>query len=176
MASKKLNSLPVAPTYEIKIPHGLRKLDGTLSRRQRVEVAMDALALLRLRSRKITLASVYFDADIPDSGQLHSSLIKGECAVCARGILFLASVDRFDRCDLGSIEDNIDYEVTDRTLAEWGNQAKLIEGAFENGAVGDYSPEVREFYRRHIGNNADRRPLMRAICQNIIDNHGEFKP
>lgn len=52
MTSRKLGTLPAAPTYDIKIPHGLPKLDGTLSRKQRVEVATDVLALLSAPSAR----------------------------------------------------------------------------------------------------------------------------
>lgn len=172
------SKFPAAPTYDIKIPRGLPKLDGTLTRKERVAVAMDVLALLRLRSRarKIILESTYFDADIPESGQLHSYIIQGECMVCARGILFLASVDRFDRCDLAKIS-SIDSEAVNRTASEWGTaQARLIEGAFENGLTGTQTRSTIEFFRAHVGKHGDRKPLMRAICRNIIANHGEFKP
>lgn len=169
---------PAAPTYDIKIPHDLPKLDGTLTRKERVAIAMDVLALLRLRSktRKIILESTYFHADIHESGQLHSSVIQGECVVCARGILFLASVDRFDDCDLEEIG-SIDSEAVNRTALEWGTaQARLIEGAFEDGLTGTQTRSTIEFFRAHVGKHGDRKPLMRAIAQNIIDNHGEFVP
>lgn len=186
MATRKNKSeskFPAAPAYDIKIPRGLPKLDGTLTRKQRVEIAMDVLALLRLRSRsqKIVLESRYFEANVPESGQLHSSVIKGKCAVCARGIMFLASVDRFDRCDLAEFGDCLESEIVDRTAAEWGvDQARLIEGAFEDGQMGTWSSSVRKFYSKHAidtyDGHYDRKPLMRAIAQNIIDNHGEFVP
>lgn len=168
------SKFPAAPAYDIKIPRGLPKLDGTLTRKERVAVAMDVLALLRLRSRvrEIILASTYFDADTPESGQLHSSMIQGECRVCARGIMFLASVDRFDRCDLAKVDPY--WEAQDRTELEWGEQACLIEDVFENGYM--RSLELRTFYRKHIGKDGNRKPLMRAIAQNIIDNNGEFVP
>lgn len=174
------SKFPPAPDYDIKIPRGLPKLDGTLTRKERVAVAMDVLALLRLRSRsrKLVLESTYFEADnIPESGQLHSSVIKGECIVCARGILFLASVDRFDRCDLADFDGYLDGEAKERTAEEWGvDQVRLIEGAFENGQTGTMSDATQAFYRKHVKSDGDRKPLMRATAQNIIDNHGEFKP
>lgn len=178
MASKtETGKFPPAAVYDIKIPRGLPKLDGKLTRKQRVEVAMDVLALLKLGPRKIQLTSVYIDAEIPESGQLHSSRIQGTCEVCARGVLFLASVDRFDRCDLAKLPYSLNYEVTDRTEYEWGiDQAQLIEGAFEDGGAGTSTVATQEFYRKYVDPRCNRRRLMRAILQNIIDNHGEFIP
>lgn len=178
MTQKKASAFPPAAVYDIKIPRGLPKLDGKLTRKQRVEVAMDVLALLKIRSKKfvkLDLCSTYLDtgdAELPDSGQLHTSRIKGECLVCARGMLFLASVDRFNHLDLAKSDP--EDEVIGRTREEWGDsQVELIEEAFED--MYGFSKAASAFYHKN-GGHSNRKGVMRAICQNIIDNHGEFIP
>lgn len=168
--------LPVPAVYKIKIPHGLPKLDGTLTRKERVEVAMDVIAVLNSRQRKFQLASTYFApaADLPSTGQLHSSIIKGECLVCARGMMFIKSVDRFDNYDLRKEHGKVtSTDVIDRTADEWGgDQVELIECAFELDGS-DY--DACDFGEQH-GGRENRKAVLRAICQNIIENHGEFRP
>lgn len=130
---------PPPRQYTISIPPDLPPLDGTLSRVQRVEIALDVIATLNSRQRKLKLASFYFStalADIPSSGQLHSSRIHGECEVCARGMLFIKSVDRFDDFDLENYDNSKEYGFLGdvavvRTRREWGcGQAQLIETRF----------------------------------------------
>lgn len=152
-------------------------LDGTLTREQRVLIAQDVIAVLRSRQRRITIeqGTYFFSKEIggvPRTGQLRSNRIKGGCTVCARGALFLASVDRFDSCDLKFIYGQIRYEVEDRTEREWGgDQTDLIESCFEG--VGVDGSSKHDLYIRFCGNP---RGLLLAICENIVANNGEFKP
>lgn len=178
-----MKSLPKPVEYDITIPEGLPQLEGTLSRRARVEVALDVIRTLKSRQCKLQLATVFFQPisyrrSLPQTGQLHTSRLPA-CEVCARGILFLKAVDRFDQCRLYP-NTRIDDLAATSTLAQWGrNQAYLIETAFEGDAFRGYA-YMREVEQFRDANNAggydNRKPLMIAICQNIVDNHGEFKP
>lgn len=98
--------------------------------------------------------------------------IKGQCEVCARGALFLASIDRYDNCDAGQFAD-VDYDVGDevvkRTCREWGGaQARTIEACFEG--IGDVGDTYRNRYARKP------RAVLLAIVRNIIANGGVFRP
>lgn len=171
------NQLATAPVYEIKIPRGLPELDGTLTRKERVEIALDVIAVLRSRQRKIQLESVYFDGVVPGRGQLHSSRIDGGCSVCARGMLFLKSIDRFNHFDLWKERGIVTSDdVRSRTADEWGDsQALDIEAAFECSASYGGS-RAAAYFGENIDDNGNRKEVLLAICQNIVDNHGEFRP
>lgn len=134
-------------------------------------MAQDVLALLRLeRGRKVAVQEgLYFYGVAPSEGQLTSAALKN-CTVCARDALFLASVDRFDSCDLAEIG-SLNSEAQGRSVKDWGEQAYLIEAAFECYDDDDSADEIREFYEAH----ADPRKRLRAICLNIIKNGGKFK-
>lgn len=148
-----------------------KKLEGTLTRAQRVEVAKDVIALCRSRQRKIKIdTGAYFDTDydkeaslLRERGQLTAKRLP-PCTVCARGALFVASVDRYDRCEL-SPGDYLSSLVQDRSEDDWGSkQTKLIESAFEGWLGGD------ELLPR-----APKERLI-AIMENIVANNGEYRP
>lgn len=175
-----MKPLPKPPVYDITIPDDLPPLDGTLTRRARVEIALDVIATLKSRQRKLRLSSVYFAPfdykALPKTGQLHTSRLP-PCEVCARGMLFLKTVDRFDQC---SAANHIASLVIPHTRDQWGDeQILLVESAFEGSVywiAEKYYDAVREFRAAQKTCEDNRKPLMIAICQNIVDNHGEFKP
>ncbi len=148
------------------------RLEGRLTRKQRIEIAKDVIALCKSRQRKIKIKtgaylSAVDDFDDPEGlllsegGQLTSRRLPA-CQVCARGALFVASVDRHDRCDLGGI-DSLSDAVQVRSEEDWGKyQVSDIEGAFE----GWYG-----------GRDLPREPKARliAIMENIVANNGEYK-
>lgn len=117
---------------------------------------------------------------------------KDECTVCARGALFLSAVLTFDRCKLSSFADQRDSTFTIRLHGRLENlavheniyfdhyQIGLIERTFEcyttstSDAMRDLTEEDEDAARQYgetLGNSHER---LVAICQNIIDNRGEF--
>lgn len=147
-------------------------MEGSLSAEERVLIAQDVIATLRSRLRRLKLASTYLDFDyIPSSGQLTSRRIRGECLVCARGLMFLKSVDRYNHFDLSDHGD-LGNCAEIRTGEEWGHkQADLIEAAFEGWDAGN----AEEFHEAN-GGRTDRKRCLIAIMQNIVDNGGTFRP
>lgn len=150
-----------------------QEINGTLTLEQRVEIAQDVLKLLKVYDdKKLNIKQMtYFCTrrNLPTQCQLTSKIATdSECVVCARGALFLASVDRYDKCELSKYNT---FNVTDRTRDEWGNkQIDLIEAAFEewyrNG------PEAFLFGQKY----KTTRNRLKAICNNIIRNKGVFIP
>jgi hypothetical protein len=160
----------------------MNQLAGSLTREERMQVARDVLARLAVADGSIQIQrGIYFGwaNSSDDDGELEdAALVEGEqhprefapCVVCARGAFFLASVDRFDRCSLprgASLSD----AVLNRTHSDWGQQAvKEIEAAFE--IYPGWSEAAAGFGRRYRL-SIDR---LRAICENIVMNNGEFCP
>jgi hypothetical protein len=168
---------------------------GTLTRAQRVEIANDVIATLGSRQKKLFLESNYMDtseAVMPRSGELTTKRIKGECGVCARGLLFLKSIDRYDNCDISRLRTGfgVDWgaEVINRTESEWGSeQAELIETAYEgnrgfelsqdqSGAALAFHGEFRDHYGEGQSTQRNKKYLMSQICSNIVANKGVFRP
>lgn len=145
------------------------KLEGKLTRKQRIEIAKDVIALCKSRQTKIKIdvGSYYHTESIRQEdnlfdkgGQLTSKRLP-PCQLCARGALFIKSVDRYDKCDLGRIDDIADA-VIDRSVKEWGaEQTNLIESHFE----------VSRYW---LPQDPKRRLL--AIMENIVANNGEYVP
>lgn len=149
----------------------MTKLEGTLTRKQRIEIAKAIIKLCNSRQQKIKIGTgFYLLADdyereltlLGKGGELTSRRLP-PCRVCARGSLLIASVDRFDRCDLSKIT-TLDSLIVDRTRREWGTeQVTLIEAAFE---LYDYTS----------GLPADPKLRLVVIMENIVANNGEFIP
>ena len=88
-----------------------------------------------------------------------------ECVVCARGGLMLAKVAKFNcAVYVGELNDSFS---TARNLADCFTEAQLwsIESAYE--CYNWMSP---------MSDIADPNDRLLAICQNIIDHKGTFKP
>lgn len=147
-----------------------KKLEGSLSLRQRVEIAKDVVARFESKQRRLVAQrGIYLSGALPKEGELRTDLIKVGCRVCARGALFLASVDRHDRCNMRDFRDCGD-SVVDRTNEDFGvEQADLIEGAFEGW------PNGRDYFELH-GNIEDPKRVLLAIVRNMIVNGGLFRP
>lgn len=158
----------------IQIPPNLPPLDGNLSRAARVLLAMDVRERLTAARPDVRLrmTSTYFECANSEqlkAGSFDSSKIPTKvCEVCARGALFLASVDRYNECvitefELESRSPEYRYFIVndladDRSTADFGHeQAAEIEYAFE-----------------HERRSRSAKSTMLAICANLIENHGEF--
>lgn len=112
-------------------------------------------------------------------------LLAPQCDVCAKGGLFVAAVDRFDKLKLGDdlcpignhggCSDPVEYLTG---FFEY-NQLELIEYAFERGGAGDIVcghedmfKAAEKFGRKFRSDDA----RMRAIMKNVIKHNGTFKP
>lgn len=149
------------------------ELDGTLTRAQRMEVAQDVISRFKSRQRKFTLSSAaYIDMQDFKGGQFNSKSIIGACEMCARGALFLASVDRYNDCQVNYPMESPNFVARQRTYDDFGEQAELIEDYFE----GRMGTPLEDSFRAKFWKLNDRRPLLIGICENIIRNNGEFEP
>jgi hypothetical protein len=150
----------------------VKKLDGDLTREQRIEVAQDVLDRIIKNSKKFDVrGGFYLETDSAVSGALTSRKL-GPCRICARGALFLSSVDKYNKCTVTTKSDLGDIAI-DRSEDDWGaQQIDEIENAFE--LFGNYGHRTASyaFGRGH----SDYRDRLRAICRNIIEHDGEFVP
>jgi hypothetical protein len=99
-----------------------------------------------------------------------------KCEVCALGAFFVAKVLRKDAC---AYSDDIYRNVISNHLKSIisPEQMGLIEAAFEkdsyfSSAPYDVAQEAVDFGRKYY----DSKSRLKAICQNIIDNRGVFRP
>jgi len=166
---------PTLDESSIQIPDDLPQLEGDLSRAARVLLAMDVRTRLLAEKPDVRLrmGTTYFrcaQGRRLRTGAFDSSKIPTKaCEVCARGALFLASVDRYNECQIEAVPTEKGmltwppavYEIQNlvccRSLEDFGDsQANEIEAAFEDREA---IPAKR---------------TMLAICENLIANHGEF--
>lgn len=126
------------------------------------------------------------------------TVLKGKkCEGCARGALFLAKLDRQNSlklADLGicAVDPNedaycdnteedgaqtigVDRHTTTEYLHEFvPDQLRLIEAAFERDPQDGYEDEFAAIQFGEKFKTPSKR--LRAICENIIKNKGEFRP
>jgi hypothetical protein len=167
---------------------------------QRVEIARDALSLMRrkkLSARRGAWAAGINGPVLP--GDYHSAgeyetydaqekLLKSpECNVCALGALFVCGVRKADklkvsaRYGMGVHEDDV-FDYLGSFFSQ--SQLKMMECTFENGggavSMSELSPAAaracRAFGKKYLKDydNGDR--LLRAILRNVINNGGTFAP
>ncbi len=162
-----------------------------------VDIAKDVLKQLdarKLRIRRGTYCSGSIDSQkggeikVGDQVQEHLPVVRKACDVCAKGALFLSYVELKNKVRFEHINVAMDLSGYEGQTNLWfghGYMCDLLGGAFdrenlnliENAFEVDYSPQkltspALEFGRKHKTPAA----RMRAICQNIIDNDGVFKP
>lgn len=109
------------------------------------------------------------------------------CVGCAKGGLFTSFVGRVNNFKRGKIEDDNDIDGSEHVkLLEifTARQLALIESAFE-GSQYLYSYDGKSInlkedeYDRAIqyyDNYSDENQRLIAICENIVENKGTFKP
>lgn len=158
----------------IQIPPDIQPLDGNLSRAARVLLAMDIRARLTAAKPDVRLrmTSSYFDCANSErlkAGSFDSSKIPTKvCEVCARGALFLASVDRYNECVITEDElDSCNPEYRYFVVRELADERSMTDFGQEQGNDIEYAFEQE----RH---NRSAKSTMLAICENLIANHGEF--
>jgi hypothetical protein len=168
---------------------------------QRVQIARDALKWIRKPNVKVHSGN-YFkvtkgEDTIKVGDDLNQHLSSINCTVCAKGGLFIAHVDRFDRCkvpgyyyrsgpDLYSLGD--EWSITKRLSSHFSLlQLDMIETAFEKRAINDHTNKLKSMsterhtplvmscikFGRQYKSAHDR---LEAILKNIIKNKGTFKP
>lgn len=163
---------------------------------KRVRIAKDALA--QIRTKKVEVQSgTYcdiFSNKLKEGSQLNKilpTLEADSCTVCAKGALFLAHVDRFNKL---KIEDNGAFsannsQIIDRLKGIFSiGQLDTIEAAFEMGVTQDAehilwdhstAVEETELAKRAIAfgeEYSDDLDRLVAILENIIENKGTFIP
>jgi len=154
--------------------------------RKRVMIAQDCID--RIKAKQISAYSGSFvrrgDIDWDTSIKDLMGNDMYTCQACAKGSLFMSYVGRVNECkfeaaatiDNDDIDDTAHMKLREIFSKE---QLDLIETAFEGGSYLRVNDDIqkREAALRHIYrkyDNEDERLL--AICQNIIDNDGKFKP
>lgn len=143
-------------------------------------VAKDVIELIK--SKKIQTESMrylYFGLQPPrlredisaTSKKGKSILLNGECEVCAKGAIFMASIFRTNSISVNEVIDcaedswvSLDIRVCDIDRIFNRRQFCAIEAAFEGW-------NYRSVWRRKFPINEDR---LVAICVNIIKNKGVF--
>ncbi len=162
-----------------------------------VDIAKDVIKWIRARKLKINNDGNYLEGDLGKSCQIrrgdqiqdHLPTLRRKCDVCAKGAIFLSYIELKNKIKFG-------YEL--KVPSEWDNTSSisysgnwicsrlgdaftrenldLIESAFEVAVMGtsDYEAAKRAIdFGYKFGTPGKR---MIAICQNIIENNGEFKP
>ena len=151
-------------------------MNETLDKEKAVEIAKDVL--LRLDQFKIVDKGIYIHLDnpseIPKTGSIQDKLdnLIPSCQVCAMGALMIAYIDKYNNCNFEDFRlhlcSNLDIIYALKGFFSERN-LKRIEKAFEGWDKG-----LAE-YKFGLEYSSPRNRL-RAICQNIIDNGGEFRP
>jgi hypothetical protein len=187
-------------------------MNETQKRAARIAIAKDVIAGLKSR-RYTSTPGDYFDVTIKtdkmisegkyDLKRLFSVGMK-TCKVCAKGALFIAAVEKYDKVmetvdslDIegkivhigrdndgvcGLLKDYFDMDQLD--LIEFAFEGVGINGRYEErGESPEVSPEeermadaVSSVSKTYIDRFADPKKRMIAIMQNIIDNKGTFVP
>lgn len=172
---------------------------------KRVAIAEDVIAALQAKRYKAT-SGTYVESKTTAKGFIEKSCGSNDvelkdvlaknmksCEVCAKGAMFVASVERFNnlKVSVSDPTDNVfeklngDYEVCDH-LSNYFDEEQLamIEAAFEGGEFADevYIDDEDDKSRNNkrwtiygysilYPNATDR---MIAIMENIIRNKGKF--
>lgn len=162
---------------------------------QRVAIAKDAIMLLNNRHANATPLT-YFEIKYDGDGevfmdkQLNEHLGDVTCDVCAKGVLLLSHIARFDNFSIGycgrsSVGNGFIFSRIGSIFKT--DQLDMIESAFEGSVIEDSSGSLLS-EMGHIANEKgrlciafgeqydDNTERLLAILQNIIDNDGEFVP
>lgn len=172
------------------MPEKLRKTWSSLTKgEKRIVLVKDAIN--QILNKRVTIVKGEYclieDENLIKGIQLNKvlSLVKKEnCKVCAKGALFLAHVDKFNRIKLSS--NNIfmasNKEIKNRLKNIFSSiQLSMIEAAFELQVIDDILSleNLSNLGNRCIdfGNNyRNCESRILAIFDNIIKNKGEFIP
>jgi hypothetical protein len=181
-----------------KIKKSNAKFEKMTPSQKRVQIAKDVIAQLdakRLYAKQgvyvqgkggannITVGGEGFWDDDTQETEVRD-LLAPKCEVCAKGGLFVAAVDRFNKlkfrdelCPIGAYNRCSDpVEYLSRFFGE--QQLELIEYAFEKGGAGDVNYDDKKTVAAErfgkMFTSADAR--MRAIMKNIVKNNGTFEP
>lgn len=171
----------------------MAKLEGNLTKKQRIAIAKDVIALCRSGQRKFKVDTNQYllpqnevkERELLEdgTGQLTPKRLPA-CQICARGAMFVTSIDRYDRCSLEDIRKSYNLYgladvVVERSEADWGvRQACLIEAAFEKSPNmwGDrFGLKGYDKLDEYI-DSLPRSPKARLIVlmENVIKNKGVF--
>jgi hypothetical protein len=144
---------------------------------QRLAIAKDVLAQLRLKKYRATPGAYFSSQEVDDAIDeieiLQEVLLEKSpvCNVCALGSAAVSL------CRLGDEADIHDVSSPHALLHEiFGDQIQLMELAFEGEDINDdwdeLPKEAIRFYERY----PDDTKRLAAIFRNIIRNEGTFKP
>jgi len=158
-----------------------------------VKIAKDVLKRLRyltVRDGNYVRGDTMKVINKKDDARKHLPRIEKACRVCAKGALFLSHIRVNDKIDMGKILGDFhtaivlyDEDVCQPLLSYVSqDQLDLVETAFEmrdvglqlaDRGLGAEATQAINFGLCYLGDDKAR---LKAICQNIIDNEGWFKP
>lgn len=167
--------------------------------KRRVQIAEDVLAWLRTKRLNVVTGSycVFDEGFMPYGYTLGTSLQKilpeivtsrKPCQVCAKGAMFIAAVDRYNKVQLRDANGDgfSNREIIKAMKAYFSKRTlDLIEVAFEcKDANFEFSNGYNQPVTNRVARNAiefgkryqDPRARLRAIMRNLISNNGDFVP
>ena len=163
-----------------------KKFDKLPAAQRRVKIAQDVLKLLDMR--KVEASHCYFISDtewkLPDDSSMQAVLpALGNCSVCAKGALLVASVELRNQVTLRDLR-VMDWRGDPALAKALGGafttkQLDTIEDAYEHNYDRDSSGQrlaatVPYREQSYLDESSDQR--LRAIMANIIKNRGSFCP
>lgn len=170
-----------------KIEEDNKAFDSADAAQKRVKIAQDVID--RLKVKQVIATSEFLNNEEGcdfwlESDESYKDTVNTKvCRACAKGALFLSYVGRVNNLNGTGNGSSINYDSPEmEKLKEIFTQEQLdlMELAFERNEfswmVTDFDEEVKErayaFNRRR--NNKDN--MLKAICENIIENNGTFIP
>ena len=169
-----------------------KKFNSSTKAEKRMMIAQDCIDRINLcQIKPITSRFFCQTDDIIDNSKLYSDSLKSilnntkevqTCSVCAKGGLFISYVGRVNKFEIGKLADN--SENSSEPLKKLSKiftllQLSLIETTYEGSEFNWNKNLTRKqkdvsysFYRKYD----EPKERLVAICQNIIDNKGTFKP
>ncbi len=155
---------------------------------KRVMIAQDCLVRIKLNQLKSNKGRMFTnnlfvntDGDTSLKSLLNKDKNPLKCSVCAKGGLFMSYVGRVNECPVYDVSDDTGLNSKPmRKLLEIfsAKQLSLIETAFE-GDTFSWNKTLSDNYVRKALRFFDRynvKNRLGAICENIIENKGTFKP
>lgn len=182
---------------EIVVTMSKKKFDSLLINEKRITIAKDVLDRISL-NQFMPVAGSFFNRrgrSFDSSSNIKNELMKRDasCEVCVKGALFLGFigiVDSYNTIDLntdGQRLDSQEMKLLEDVFTK--KQLSLIETAFE-GATYPWNENLTEkefgscysFYLKYYeagvyeSHYASSKSRLKAICNNVINNNGTFKP
>ncbi len=154
-----------------------------------VDIAKDVIKWIRVRKLKIKDHGSYLSGDLKgcadvvyqDQVQPHLPALRKHCDVCAKGAMLLSYIELKNKVTFGQVirlGPWTPYAQSRRASCHGSSCiAEALDGAFDR----DQLDRIEDAFECWDGNEWGKKfktpgKRMIAICQNIIENNGEFKP